>query len=105
MKTIYKYAIKSRDKEMYVELPSSARVISYLNKEGGLGCVYAVVESTDYSIEEREVLFLGTGWELDQETVYKMMYYKFLGTHTFDNYLVWHIWIQNYRYNHEEEDD
>lgn len=95
MSIIYKYPIELdiENEGMYVNLPKGAKVFSVLVEDIHQAYVYAIVDSTEKEINKREVLWLGTGWELTKEQESKINYYTFLGTYKIQD-LVWHFWIE-----------
>lgn len=95
MSTIYKYLIKCNQEKgkMIAEVPKHAEPISILLKDLNTAYLYCIVDPTEKETIEREVLWIGTGWEIDQETKSKINYYTFLGTYEIRN-LVWHFWIE-----------
>lgn len=95
MFNIYKYPIllNQETESMYVSVPTGSEVISVDLIDSTTAYIYAIVDQIVDSFEIREVLWLGTGWNLNQETRDKMSYYEFLGTHRKSD-LVYHFWIE-----------
>lgn len=96
MFAIYNYRVEMdlETESMYVQLPKHAKVLSLLLKDINEAYIYAIVDLKDIEEEvRREVLWLGTGWQLSEEQKNRMNYYTFLGTYKLNN-LVWHFWIE-----------
>jgi len=103
MFSIYKYPVllNEETESMYVSIPTGSEVISVDLIDSTTAYIYAIVDQEVDSFEIREILWLGTGWNLDQETRDKMSYYEFLGTckiNDLKNNLVYHFWIE-YEYH------
>lgn len=97
MSVIYKYPIKIKEDEMnsfYVELPIGAEVISILCEETYNIFIYAIVNPKEEKVIKKDIVWLGTGWEIDKNIEDKIRYYTFLGTYKTKNNLVWHFWIE-----------
>lgn len=94
MSAIYKFPIElnAETETMYVKLPRNAKVISILVEDIHKAYIYALVDSKEEKMDEREVLWLGAEWKLSEEQESKIEYYTFLGTHKIQD-LVWHFWI------------
>lgn len=103
MSVIYKYPIEldQKTEQMYIRVPRYAIPISVMVEDTSVAFVYCLVDSKEKELVQKDVLWLGTGWELDQEIEKKIRYYNFLGTHRFKdskNNLVWHFWIEPAEY-------
>ena len=97
MSVIYKYPIKVKEDEMnsfYVELPVGAEVISILCEETYDIFIYAIVDPKEERTIKKDIVWLGTGWEINKKEEDKIKYYTFLGTYKTKNNLVWHFWIE-----------
>lgn len=94
MSAIYKYRIEVdlETKITYVKLPKNATVISVMLEDIYTAYIYAIVDPTEKEFYKREILWLGTGWELSKDQISKINYYTFLGTYKVEN-LVYHFWI------------
>lgn len=93
---IYKYIINIdlENKNMYVCLPVGAEAISMIYEDMDKAYVYALVDPLEKRKERREILWIGTGWELERDKVNKIKStYQFLGTYTWND-LVYHFWIE-----------
>ena len=95
MTTIYKYLIEhdAEKNRMVIKIPKNAQPISLLLSDGDKDYVYCIVDSEEKETIEKEVIWIGTGYELEKETIEKIRYYTFLGTHKI-GYFVWHFWIE-----------
>jgi hypothetical protein len=100
MSVIYKYPVlynQEKDK-MYVEVPEFAQPISIVVESANIAFIYYIADKEEGSTKvQKEVLWIGTGWYLKQETREKMNSYKFLGTHKVEdlkNNLIWHFWVE-----------
>lgn len=96
MSVIYKYRIEVdlETENMYVKLPVGAKVLSVIVEGVSEAYIYAIVDPKEKEIK-KEVLWLGTGWELTKEQEMKMMDYDYLGTYKVPNSdLIWHFWIE-----------
>lgn len=94
MKTIYKYPIEIEANSFYIEVPKDAKVISAIDINSGGGVIYAIVDPSIEETVKREVIWFGTGWDIDKDSEWKIGMYDFLGTFR-DGYLTWHLWIES----------
>ena len=95
MSVIYKYPIKIDEmNNFYVELPIGAEIISILCEGTYDIFIYAIVNPKEEKVIKRNIIWLGTGWEIDKNIEDKIKYYTFLGTYKTKNNLVWHFWIE-----------
>lgn len=93
----YPILLNQETSSMYVSVPTGSEIISVDLIDSTTAYVYAIVDQKADSYTIREILWLGTEWNLDQETRDKMSYYEFLGTHRVNdlkNDLVYHFWIE-----------
>ena len=99
MISIYKYPIEldTETDKMCVKIPVNAKPFSVVLADASTAFVYCIVDTEEKDIVSKEVLWLGTGWGLNQEIVDKIKCYKFLGTcevEDLKNKLIWHFWIE-----------
>ena len=97
MSIIYKYRVEMdlETESMYIELPIGADILSVIVEDPYTAYIYAIVDSKEKRTQRREVLWLGTGWELNEEQEIKIADYNYLGTYKApESYLVWHFWIE-----------
>ena len=97
MSIIQEYLIEYNQEkdQMYIKVPKSAKTISMILEDVDKAYIYCTVnkDDDDDEIIKREVLWLGTGWNLNQEIENKIGYYDFLGTYKYGDF-VWHFWIE-----------
>ena len=97
MSVIYKYRVEMdlETESMYIELPIGADILSVIVEDPYTAYIYAIVDSKEKRTQKREVLWLGTGWELTEDQKMKIMDYNYLGTYKVPNSdLIWHFWIE-----------
>ena len=102
MKSIYKYPIEINisSNSLYIQVPKGAELLSISIETPSIAFIYCLVDPDQEEMIKREVLWLGTGWEIDQETEEKIDRYKFLGTYKIKSEkkdksdLIWHFWIE-----------
>jgi hypothetical protein len=79
MKTVYKYEVPSMD--CTVRLPKGAKLLTLKLQRGTLN-LWALVDPTCAELEDRHILIVGTGWDVEDTMRYITTY--------FDEYFVWH---------------
>lgn len=100
MSVIYKYRVEMdlETESMYIELPIGADILSVIVEDPYTAYIYAIVDSKEERTQRREVLWLGTGWELNKDQEIKITDYDYLGTYKAPGSdLIWHFWIEPYK--------
>ena len=95
MSVIDKYLIKYNQEtnEMYVDIPKNAKPFSMRLEDRDKAYIYCIIDKNEHETIEKEILWIGTGWDINEEIEDKIKYYTFLGTYKYND-LVWHFWME-----------
>lgn len=97
MYKIYKYQITPDNVESgSITLPYNAKILSVINQNENI-MLYCLVNAEEDRTEERSLILLGTGWDIDDVKMDMINYhnFNFIGTVVqLDGKLVWHLWMK-----------